>query len=55
LELEEWITDDDIVEGFLFKPGIKRSTVGIWIWAEPILIDVPNGDRYAVLLVGIGI
>ena len=50
LELEEWITDEDVVEGFLYKPGPKRSTVGIWVWAEPILIDVPNGDRYAVLL-----
>lgn len=54
LELEEWITDDDMVEGFLYKPGPKRSTTGIWMWAEPILIDVPNGDRYAVILVGQG-
>uniref|UniRef100_A0A914I3C9 GB1/RHD3-type G domain-containing protein n=1 Tax=Globodera rostochiensis TaxID=31243 RepID=A0A914I3C9_GLORO len=50
LELEEWITDDDIVEGFLYKSGPKRCTAGIWIWAEPILIDIPNGERYAVLL-----
>ncbi|KAL3124187.1 hypothetical protein niasHT_004776 [Heterodera trifolii] len=50
LELEEWITDDDTVEGFLYKSGQKRCTAGIWIWAEPILIDTPNGERYAVLL-----
>jgi len=51
LELEEWINDEDIVEGFTYKAGPKRCTAGIWIWAEPILIDIPSGERYAVLLV----
>ncbi|KAF7638972.1 GB1/RHD3-type G domain-containing protein [Meloidogyne graminicola] len=53
LELEEWINDEDIVEGFSFKSGHKRCTAGIWIWAEPILIDIPNGERLAVLLMDV--
>ncbi|KAL7077122.1 hypothetical protein ACQ4LE_003599 [Meloidogyne hapla] len=53
LELEEWINDEDIVEGFTFKAGPKRCTAGIWIWAEPILIDIPSGERYAVLLMDV--
>ncbi|CAK5093882.1 unnamed protein product [Meloidogyne enterolobii] len=53
LELEEWINDEDIVEGFTYKSGPKRCTAGIWIWAEPILIDIPSGERYAVLLMDV--
>nr|CAD2185876.1 unnamed protein product [Meloidogyne enterolobii] len=53
LELEEWINDEDIVEGFTYKAGPKRCTAGIWIWAEPILIDIPSGERYAVLLMDV--
>ncbi|KAI6207104.1 Atlastin-3 [Aphelenchoides besseyi] len=46
----EWLHDDTLLEGFHWRSGAKRDTVGIWLWGEPILIDHPNGERYAVVL-----
>lgn len=47
----DWLQDESQLEGFHYRPGSKRDTVGIWIWAEPIMIDAANGERYAVVLV----
>ncbi|KAI6212133.1 Atlastin-3 [Aphelenchoides besseyi] len=46
----EWLHDDTLLEGFHWRSGAKRDTVGIWLWGEPILIDHPNSERYAVVL-----
>ncbi|KAI1727059.1 atlastin-1 [Ditylenchus destructor] len=46
----DWLQDETQLEGFHYRPGQKRDTVGIWIWAEPIMIDAPNGERIAVVL-----
>uniref|UniRef100_A0A915D6N7 GB1/RHD3-type G domain-containing protein n=1 Tax=Ditylenchus dipsaci TaxID=166011 RepID=A0A915D6N7_9BILA len=46
----DWLQDETQLEGFHYRPGSKRDTVGIWIWAEPIMIDGANGERIAVLL-----
>ncbi|CAD5220250.1 unnamed protein product [Bursaphelenchus okinawaensis] len=46
----EWLHDETVLDGFHWRPGAKRDTVGIWLWGEPILIDGPKGERFAVLL-----
>uniref|UniRef100_A0A915Q1C4 GB1/RHD3-type G domain-containing protein n=1 Tax=Setaria digitata TaxID=48799 RepID=A0A915Q1C4_9BILA len=46
----KWLLDDSQLEGFHWRPGIKRDTAGIWIWGEPIMIEAANGETYAVVL-----
>ncbi|CEF71458.1 Atlastin [Strongyloides ratti] len=46
----EWLTDETQVNGFHWKTGAKRDTVGIWMWGEPIMIEAINGEKYAVVL-----
>lgn len=46
-----WLHDETQIEGFNYRNGSKKNTTGIWIWAEPILINSINGERYAVILV----
>ncbi|KAI6234639.1 GB1/RHD3-type G domain-containing protein [Aphelenchoides fujianensis] len=46
----EWLHEESLLEGFHWRSGAKRDTVGIWLWGEPILIDGANGERYAVVL-----
>jgi atlastin len=38
------------VQGFHWRSGAKRDTVGIWLWGEPIMIEAGNGEKYAVVL-----
>ncbi|VDN08324.1 unnamed protein product [Thelazia callipaeda] len=46
----EWLLDDSQLQGFHWKPGVKRDTTGIWIWGEPIMIEAGDGETYAVVL-----
>lgn len=39
------------VNGFKFRAGQKRETIGIWIWSEIFTHDFENGDRVAIILV----
>ncbi|CAD6199797.1 unnamed protein product [Caenorhabditis auriculariae] len=46
----DWLTDECQLHGFHWRSGAKRDTVGIWLWGEPIMIEAPSGEMYAVLL-----
>lgn len=46
----EWLTDDCQLHGFHWRAGVKRDTVGIWLWGEPIMIESVTGEMFAVLL-----
>ncbi|KOB73780.1 Atlastin, partial [Operophtera brumata] len=46
-----WLGDDsEPLEGFSWRGGSKRNTVGILLWSEPILTSLPSGEKVAVLL-----
>ncbi|CAB3409766.1 unnamed protein product [Caenorhabditis bovis] len=46
----EWLTDDCQIHGFHWRAGVKRDTVGIWLWGEPIMIESISGETFAVIL-----
>ncbi|CAI5447478.1 unnamed protein product [Caenorhabditis angaria] len=46
----EWLTDDCQLHGFHWRAGVKRDTIGIWLWGEPIMIQSITGEMFAVLL-----
>lgn len=46
----EWLGDDCQLQGFHWRNGAKRDTIGIWIWGQPIMIEAANGENYAVVL-----
>ncbi|KOB73723.1 Uncharacterized protein OBRU01_10207 [Operophtera brumata] len=46
-----WLGDDsEPLEGFSWRGGSKRNTVGILLWSEPLLTSLPSGEKVAVLL-----
>ncbi|GCC27374.1 hypothetical protein chiPu_0005798, partial [Chiloscyllium punctatum] len=42
--------DDEPLTGFSWRGGSERETTGIQIWSEVFLVDKPNGEKVAVLL-----
>ncbi|MFH4976316.1 hypothetical protein AB6A40_003025 [Gnathostoma spinigerum] len=48
--LLDWLMDDTQIEGFHWKGGAKRDTIGVYLWGEPILIEAASGETYAVVL-----
>ncbi|XP_065300261.1 atlastin-2-like [Dermacentor albipictus] len=46
-----WLRDMTIpFEGFEWKPGYERHTIGILLWKEVFLMTKSNGEKVAVLL-----
>ncbi|XP_041070198.1 atlastin-1 isoform X3 [Carcharodon carcharias] len=41
---------DEPLTGFSWRGGSERETTGIQIWSEVFLVDKPNGEKVAVLL-----
>ncbi|XP_062904670.1 atlastin-1 isoform X1 [Mobula hypostoma] len=41
---------DEPLTGFSWRGGSERETTGIQIWSEVFLVDKPNGQKVAVLL-----
>ncbi|XP_073444954.1 RING finger protein 112-like isoform X2 [Dendrobates tinctorius] len=41
--------EDEILEGFSWKPGPDTVTKGIWIWTKPFILGL-NGQKIAVFL-----
>lgn len=37
-------------EGFKFRAGRKRETLGIWMWSEIFTYDFKNGEKVAIIL-----
>uniref|UniRef100_A0A914CLN2 GB1/RHD3-type G domain-containing protein n=1 Tax=Acrobeloides nanus TaxID=290746 RepID=A0A914CLN2_9BILA len=46
----EWLDEAVQLQGFHWRSGAKRDTVGIWLWGEPIMIEAANGEKYAIVL-----
>lgn len=38
------------MDGFKWRAGRKRETVGIWMWSEIFTHDSTNGDKFAIIL-----
>ncbi|XP_069623006.1 RING finger protein 112-like isoform X3 [Ranitomeya imitator] len=43
--------EDEILEGFAWKPGPGTVTNGIWIWSKPFILEL-NEQKIAVFLMG---
>uniref|UniRef100_A0A670XWG8 Atlastin GTPase 1 n=1 Tax=Pseudonaja textilis TaxID=8673 RepID=A0A670XWG8_PSETE len=51
MELVDWIGDfNEPLTGFSWRGGSERETTGIQIWSEIFLVDKPDGNKVAVLL-----
>ncbi|KAK3572770.1 hypothetical protein QTP86_007382 [Hemibagrus guttatus] len=49
--IEDWVGDpDEPLTGFSWRGGSERETTGIQIWSEVFLVDKPDGNKVAVLL-----
>ena len=47
----EWLGDENTpLTGFSWRGGTARHTTGILIWSNPIVCDLPSGEKVAVLL-----
>ncbi|XP_053553626.1 atlastin-1 [Bombina bombina] len=47
----DWLGDyNEPLSGFSWRGGSERETTGIQIWSEIFLVDKPDGDKVAVLL-----
>lgn len=45
------INSDGKVEGFKWRGGRKRETIGIWMWSEIFTHEMENGDKIAIILI----
>ncbi|XP_060118263.1 atlastin-1 isoform X1 [Heteronotia binoei] len=51
MELVDWVGDyNEPLTGFSWRGGSERETTGIQIWSEIFLVDKPDGNKVAVLL-----
>ncbi|XP_078336974.1 atlastin-2-like [Crassostrea virginica] len=47
---EDWLREDDTIEGFEWSGGCEQVTSGIHIWSKPFIHVKETGERVAVLL-----
>ncbi|KAF4527359.1 hypothetical protein B566_EDAN001138 [Ephemera danica] len=46
-----WLGEEEApLEGFSWRGGSERDTTGILMWSEVFLVDLPSGEKVAVLL-----
>lgn len=51
--MENWIgknTNDRLSNGFSWRGGKERETVGIWMWSEVFTYDFSKDDKVAIIL-----
>ncbi|XP_078337258.1 atlastin-3-like isoform X2 [Crassostrea virginica] len=46
----DWLTDDDVIDGFEWRGGRHGVTTGILIWSKPFIRVNKYGEKVAVLL-----
>jgi atlastin len=47
----DWLGKDDApLEGFSWRGGAERDTTGILLWSEVFKVNLPSGEKIAVLL-----
>lgn len=44
------MANNNELNGFKWRNGLERETVGIWIWSEIFKHDFENGEKVAILL-----
>ncbi|XP_055323105.1 atlastin-like [Sitodiplosis mosellana] len=52
--VSDWLGEHETnsqVNGFKFRAGQKRETIGIWTWSEVFTHDFANGEKVAIILV----
>lgn len=48
---EDWLGSDTAsLEGFPWRGGSERDTTGMLLWSKPFIIERPDGEEVAVLL-----
>ena len=49
---EDWGSASSMqsADGFHWRHGIERDTVGMWIWSKPFVRTLPDGRRVAVIV-----
>lgn len=51
--MSDWIgetANNSIFNGFKWRAGQKRETVGIWMWSDIFTHDYENGEKVAIVL-----
>ncbi|XP_059480337.1 atlastin isoform X2 [Neocloeon triangulifer] len=49
---EDWLGEEESpLDGFSWRGGSERDTTGILMWSEVFLVDLPSGEKVAVILV----
>uniref|UniRef100_A0AC35U4Q2 GB1/RHD3-type G domain-containing protein n=1 Tax=Rhabditophanes sp. KR3021 TaxID=114890 RepID=A0AC35U4Q2_9BILA len=46
----DWLNENTQLQGFHWRTGVKRTTIGLWMWGEPIIIEAENHQKYAIIL-----
>ena len=41
----DWLTDDDVIDGFEWRGGRHRVTTGILIWSKPFIRVNKYGEK----------
>lgn len=52
-DISDWIGEKSNgidLDGFKWRAGRKRETVGIWMWSEIFTHDYANGEKVAIIL-----
>jgi len=52
-DVSDWIgenTNNNGLEGFKWRAGRKRETLGIWMWSDVFTHDFENGEKVAIIL-----
>lgn len=42
---KDWLKKDDKIQGFQWRGGTERVTVGIQIWSEPFITENKFGEK----------
>lgn len=51
--ISDWLgetTKNSQLNGFKWRYGRKRKTIGIWMWSDIFTYDLPNGEKIAIIL-----
>lgn len=46
---KDWLKKDDKIEGFKWRGGTERVTVGIQIWNKPFIMENKFGEKVSLV------
>uniref|UniRef100_K1R576 Atlastin n=1 Tax=Magallana gigas TaxID=29159 RepID=K1R576_MAGGI len=47
---DDWLNEDDTIEGFEWRNGTDAVTHGIQIWSKPFIVETESEGKVAILL-----